>query len=489
MVKKILIIFLVFQFASIVVYPQEIQIDKSWPLGLSGSGNGRKMCNFNFANGIPVVDTVFRNQGLYLTVGSVSDSSGRILFSSNGCFLINKDNDTLDNGTGLNPGNCTGIYCPDGIPLFDGNLVLPDPGSINRYYLFHQTCDPGSVYPRELYYSLIDLTLDSGRGSVINKNTIALTGNLIDGFLTATKHANGRDWWIVQHELYSDRFYFFLLTPVGVLGPYIQNIGPIFNSVGAGDARFSTDGNFLVSGNQYGRLRVFNFDRCSGTIYGQQDLIYPYGNQGAWVEFSANSHYIYLVSYQHIIQYDLLSSNIDSSKTVVAAYDGFMDSSRVTYFFKPQLAIDGKIYISCWGGLPYFHVIEYPDLLGLACQVDQHAIHLPCNIAVPPNFPNYRLGEISGTSCDSLVTQTQFVSTELREIKLFPNPSNGIIRIKTDSNIELKKMILVNCMGEKIIERKVIDTYLNISSFPPGIYFLSIEDNRGNWFQQKIIKD
>jgi hypothetical protein len=63
---------------------------------------------------------------------------------------------------------------------------------------------------------------------------------------------------------------------------------------------------------------------------------------------------------------------------------------------------DGKIYI--WAGdTRYMHVIEFPNRRGEACQVRQRAINLPAEVfAANLYYPNYRLGPIDGSACDSL---------------------------------------------------------------------------------------
>lgn len=88
-----------------------------------------------------------------------------------------------------------------------------------------------------------------------------------------------------------------------------------------------------------------------------------------------------------IFQYDLEALDIAASKTLVAAYDGFVSVNQ-TDFYKSQLAPDGKIYFNSFGPVYYLHVIEHPDSAGLACEVRQHAIDLPnYHFAAMPSYP------------------------------------------------------------------------------------------------------
>ncbi|MBL7797935.1 MAG: PKD domain-containing protein [Saprospiraceae bacterium] len=101
-------------------------------------------------------------------------------------------------------------------------------------------------------------------------------------------------------------------------------------------------------------------------------------------------------------QYDLWAANIPASRQVVAVYDGFKDPFSTT-FYMLQLAPDGKIYGSATNGTQYLHVIHNPDVAGTDCQYQQHGIRLlKYNDFSLPNFPNYRLGPLDGSPCDTL---------------------------------------------------------------------------------------
>src|SRR5690606_11461383 len=67
-----------------------------------------------------------------------------------------------------------------------------------------------------------------------------------------------------------------------------------------------------------------------------------------------------------------------------------------------ELMPDGKLY--CLGNNSHhLHVIEYPDRKGDSCLVRQHYVELPNHYTGSiANFPNYRLGPIDGSPCDTL---------------------------------------------------------------------------------------
>ncbi|MBP6401936.1 MAG: T9SS type A sorting domain-containing protein [Saprospiraceae bacterium] len=464
---------------------QVISYDYSWPFG-QGSGIGTKSCNLNFASGSPVVDTVDRIMALYATVGSISDQNGAIKFSSNGCFVLNSADDTLQNGSGLNPNNCTNLFCQSGLPSNDANLILPDPGNAQRFFLFHAPCSQVNVNQLEfLYYSIIDMTLDSGRGAVVNKNTLINPQYIIGEFMTATKHGNGRDWWIICHGMNSDLFYEYLLTPAGVQGPFNQHCGWVFDNPGWGNVRFSHDGSKLICGSQYAKIRLFDFDRCTGLISANVQFSKPYPNDFCFISTSQDSHFLYSVDLEHIIQYDLTAPNIDSTAIIVATYDGFIatDSLHHTYFSAPQLAVDGKIYFPAYGGTNYMHIIDQPEQQGLACNVIQHAIELPCALGFPPNFPNYRLGALTGSTCDSLVIDgiTSIPASNLFHI--YPNPVKGeqftisYPQLKQDVQLEIYNLF-GSKLNETILPSGSWSMKISVENLSGGVYFACLRNSK-----------
>ncbi|MBV6653070.1 MAG: PKD domain-containing protein, partial [Mameliella sp.] len=92
----------------------------------------------------------------------------------------------------------------------------------------------------------------------------------------------------------------------------------------------------------------------------------------------------------------------EATWTLVAVYDGHLDFLPTT-FFQGQLAPDGKIYIASNNGVTSLHVIHNPDADCPNCHIEQHGIELPTfNAFSIPNQPNYRLGPIDGSPCDTL---------------------------------------------------------------------------------------
>ena len=145
-----------------------------------------------------------------------------------------------------------------------------------------------------------------------------------------------------------------------------------------------------------------------------------------------------------------------------------------------------KIYISCGNADTVYHVIERPDEKGDSCLFKQHSLSLPSPSAGVPSFPNYRLGELAGSPCDTLTALNENIRVEKEKIlKVFPNPATDFVVIDygfTDWNKGEVDLQISNELGQIVYEHK-LPMYsgfqkINISSFANGFYTVYIK--RGN---------
>jgi len=337
------------------------------------------------------------------TNAGICDNQGNLLFYFNG-----QDIEDVSFAEMLNGSNINDAPAHIGYDLPQGAIILPWPGHPDHYVLFHKTLGTSwfgwGAY--ELRYSVIDMNGNNELGEVVQRRRFLLYEPLAFGQLTATKHANGRDWWLLENPRNSNLYYRYLIDSYGVQRMEDQVIGEPVNT-GLGQAVFSPDGRFYVRFNTISAtlgcyLNIYEFDRCTGLLSNplSQHLDIPAFAGG--VAISPNSQYLYITTTPQIDQYDLQSPDILASRQTVAEYDGFGDPFSTT-FYQIQLAPDGKMYACVAGGSKYLHIIHQPDLPGLACQVEQHGYQLPTyNASSIPNFPNYRLGPIDGSPCDTL---------------------------------------------------------------------------------------
>ncbi|MDX9773992.1 MAG: T9SS type A sorting domain-containing protein [Bacteroidales bacterium] len=78
-----------------------------------------------------------------------------------------------------------------------------------------------------------------------------------------------------------------------------------------------------------------------------------------------------------------------------------------------------------------------------------------------------------------------------RTIKIYPNPTKGIIRIVlSEAGIETTSMIIYNTLGQVIAEKHIEGTEgeINLSGQSPGVYFLRIiiDGTSSEW---KVLKE
>ncbi|HKR04825.1 MAG TPA: hypothetical protein VJY62_09330, partial [Bacteroidia bacterium] len=137
--------------------------------GMSGFGG----TNIDFISGSPNIYYVNRPMNFNISNANISNSQGNILFYTNGIYIADATNDTMQNGGGLNPSFYTTQQYVQGLRIPQADLILPFPSDTNKFYLFHETIDLSSPFrPNKIYFSIIDLSLNGGLGSVILKNQI-----------------------------------------------------------------------------------------------------------------------------------------------------------------------------------------------------------------------------------------------------------------------------------------------------------------------------
>ncbi len=440
-------------------------------------------------------------------------TTGRLLFYTNGIYIADSTNAMMQNGDSIN-------FDPDFIPNYNfwqvfrnggyddaGNaFVLPKPNSTTEFYLFHKTLVgyylpeavsilPDGILSHQIKQTRIDMTGNNGRGRVVSKNQPLSGMDSVTSF-AAVKHANGRDWWIVGQQFRMQQFFIGLLTPNGFAYSHTQTFPNIYRrwygaSRGVGiNAQFSPDGNKLAIGDLMNGTYLFDFDRCSGNLSNYRhipnpDTLYPQG--GAC--FSPNSRYLYSVTqFEYVHQYDTDAANLLSTDQIVARNDSFRYAPFVSapnyyieqYLDRPMLAPNGKIYITATGDNLYMGVIEQPDTRGGSCNVLQHNVLLPTfNRGTLPNYVNYRLGAMAGSSCDTLTVATNSLSPANKGfLTVFPNPTNGSFYL--ENLPEGASLQVYDMLGKSIaISTKILDNRVDISllNAAAGVYFCRVSAN------------
>ncbi len=296
---------------------------------------------------------------------SISDSDGNLLFYTNGETVWNADNVQMPNGEGLHGHNSS----------TQSAVVVQQPLSKNIYYIF--TVDrQGNPYG--LSYSIVDMTLDKGRGDVVSKNNYLHYP--VSEKITAIRQEDDNGIWIIAHEWGSDRFLAYLLKDTGLVRlPVISRVGTPHsgdNMNAGGYMKASPDGQYVgVAIYWDGIFEILNFDNITGTLsdpitFDTDELKYIYG-----VEFSPDGSKVYFTqSYEpsRIYQVDLKAGNRDdilNSLTVIAENYSYYSYQAL------QLAPDKKIYVAK-RNKSYLSAIQKPNEKGAAANFSEYAFDL-----------------------------------------------------------------------------------------------------------------
>ncbi|HEV8084420.1 MAG TPA: gliding motility-associated C-terminal domain-containing protein [Chitinophagaceae bacterium] len=319
----------------------------------------------DFSGGSPTVlnnGQIFTEEG----VAAICSSSGSLLFYTDGITVWNKQHQIMPNGNGLF----------GDVSSTQSAIVVPKIGDASRYYVFTVDQLGGA---KGLNYSIINMELDNGNGDVEIKNIqlkIPVTEKI-----TAVKHCNGRDIWVIAHGWNSNAYYAYLVTGSGInTVPVTSNTGRVVTGpvdCNIGYLKASPNGKKLAAAHNLLDLDVLDFDNVTGIVSNPQSLFLPAENYSSpyGVEFSPDSKLLYST----VFYFDVSALQ---TKNIVLQYDisqptlaGIITSKKIIYsnnwtyqtFGALQMAPDGKMYMSHLLTQPTLSVINSPDSIGVAC--------------------------------------------------------------------------------------------------------------------------
>ena len=279
---------------------------------------------------------------------SISDATGSLLFYTEGSKVYNKNHVLMPNGTsGLGGAHINS----------QSAIIIPDSGNPDRYYIFTVSVRPSS----NVFYSVIDMTLDGGNGDVVSGIKAKPLLNGTSSYIHTTLSADGTFWWVITNKANTNSYYAYKVTASGVdATPVISSLGTASGPDGEiGYIKFNTSGNKILKTGYYANsFDLCDFDTATGEV--TASLTFPLaGAYGA--EFSPNGRFIYIGSVSEgVFQYDL-----DAGSTQAA-----IEATKFKVFTSNTLgallaAPDGKIYVARFQtSLDY---IGSPNSLGAAC--------------------------------------------------------------------------------------------------------------------------
>jgi hypothetical protein len=307
---------------------------------------------------------------------TISDASGNLLFYTSGTTVYNRLHAVMTNGSGL-------LGHPSST---QSAIIVQKPWSANIYYIFTADADVGL---NGIRLSEVDMNLSGTLGSVTAIKNVQLQTASCEK-LTAIRHCNNRDVWVVSHDWNSNTFRSWLVSPTGVSAAVTSNAGyvpiaPIQQAYGQMKANSQGDmiacayygTNSQISGN---RVEIYGFNKSSGQVTSATNLGTVNGAYG--VEFSQSGRYLYASTNPgYLYQWDLCASNIQGSKYLVSNMGAFGGSL--------QIAKDGKIYM-VRGVNKWISRITNPEIYGGGCGfIDQYITTTTNSNFGLPNFAPY----------------------------------------------------------------------------------------------------
>ena len=311
----------------------------------------------------------------------MSDANGNLLFYSNGEAVWNQFHDTMPNGRDL-----MGSFSAS-----QSVIIVPMPRDDEKYYVF--TVDSKNHgLENGLRYSIVDMTLDNGKGDIDADHKNILLFEKVTEKLTAAKHSNDEDIWIIVHEWGSNRFLSFHVTENGVLST------PVFSptktsiendlSYAIGNIKVSPFHDYLASTTPNKDLaELFYFDPTTGRITDFVTL--PEMDDVSGVEFSPDNSKLYVsVDSTFTVnnkKFDLVQFDLSSGDSATIANSTFHVARSNVDINDLQLAPDGKIY-AARNFQKYLGRINAPDELGDACDWVDNGFDLNerfCQLGLP----------------------------------------------------------------------------------------------------------
>lgn len=406
-------------------------------------------------------------------VASISDYFGNLLFYTDGITVYDSSHQQMQNGNGLY-GNYSSTQ---------SSIIVRKPLSDSLYYIFTVDFLGGS---NGLNYSLVDMSLNGGKGAVTLKN-ILMHADAREK-VTAIRHHNRRDFWVLVIDWPTDDLYAYLVDSAGV------NPQPVISAMDSLQMQITAVGSNRANGymkaNRQGNkiamalwnsnsFDLFDFNDSTGVVSNHQKLQGVSGamNKTYGVEFSPEGTKLYGTtcdrsgsSMFQLIQFDLNAGtplNIYNNRVILSDTDY---TPAVNYYYGAlQLGPDSKIYCSL-NGETFLGVINYPDVPGSGCIYINNGVSLNgrhCVLGLPNFLADYALPIETGLQDQDQLSQ---------QMNVFPNPATDHISVSTSATGVIEKWIIFNFLGNKVAEGNLHPHHseIDLHEFANGMFVLQV---------------
>lgn len=319
---------------------------------------------------------------------SVADPvTGSLLFYSDGMTCWNAANQIMPNGDSLMGGIDTW-----GGSTTQGACIIPVIGAPGKYYIF---CLNQLGFTPSLFYSIVDMSLNSGAGDVeiANKAIQLNTNSMSEGMIAIP--GDNCDIWLLLHKYPEAEFISYHITSAGIdTVPVVSPTGPAAQWIGS--IAVSPNRQMIAMANGYPSsskgIQVAQFNPATGVVSNSMVInsLRAYG-----VAFSPDNSKLYgsdnVYPVYRVKQYDLSNftqSAITASATVVRS-DSTGGSPRYLKLYNDTVYVSGQT-----GNPNLVERINNPNLPGTACNYQEYV--------VPP------LPEVPGSSIYGLCNDVVF---------------------------------------------------------------------------------
>ena len=429
-------------------------------------------------------------QGSLEGIVHYEDDNGNLLFwfntdaSANG-GIYNQNGDKMLGSEGILANDSAAEIC-----------VAPSPNNSSQYYLIYNAANCTN-----LYYSIIDMSLDNGLGDVVALNTVISNNNFAEG-IEVIAIPQTADYWLVAYQC-NVGFTRFLIDENGVdSGTVFYNFATPTGYDGRGELDYHK-GYFGSAFSGSNIVVLGSFDPITGNSCNETVLTGTNGNLGVsfntkpyGIEFSPSANKMYISLWQTnfidiIFQYDIETATIAGFAPTLDLDNIINDNVTVGQI---ELGRDGRLYIIEQGGTnilsidnpdddtPNFNLIPVPATtnLGITDHIQSHifqdetylgeticlAIGESATLTPQNTETQYSWANINDTNTELAVANTfdvvasaevqQFVAvpvdgcTNELEYVVYPTPSD--ISAGPDQNIALGQGVVLSASTSILVE-------------------------------------
>lgn len=305
------------------------------------------------------------------------DRFGKPMFFTDGQTIWNRENKVMLNGTGLM-----------GHPSSTQSAVVVEiPSNKNLYYVI-TALNVGRK--QGLNYSLVDMSLDNGRGAVVKKNI-----NLHDRIhekITVCATPDYKTYWLIATEYGSNNYLAYKIDATGInTNPVVSPIGSYKDSLivnNYGYIKASPNSRYIINAHQNNhKLELSKFDYKTGKIELIEEIELGEGSLTYGLEFSPDSRIIYVGSiFPESKVYQILHPALAEVDDIEFYELGGWSTEYILGAL--QLGPDKRLYITNDADST-LGVINYPWLVGDAANYQKKALQTLPGTYTTRGLPNF----------------------------------------------------------------------------------------------------